>query len=364
LDPLRVLLLYASSDATRTLSYQYGWPRAFVRHPRFRCTAVNVADPRRRARLRAELVVRARRFDAIVLLHSVYSNAPALEGPLFELVCRLPQPKAFFIGNEYKLMPEKMRYAEQLGIALLVTQSLNPQVISLYRARLSCPVVGIPSAGFDPTLFVPTVPWEDRPVDVGYRAYDTPQYLGHDERRLLAEGFRAAGEAAGLTLDISLDPADRLDEARWADFLNNSKAQLGSEAGGDYFELTDQTRFRVDRYLREHPDASRQELFERFFRGYENPVPMRALSGRISEAAGTKTVQILLEGEYAGYFEPDVHYIPLRKDLANAGEAIAKLRDAPFARDLAQRAYEVAHEYLTYERLIDRFYEAFAPLVR
>ena len=61
---------------------------------------------------------------------------------------------------------------------------------------------------------------------------------------------------------------------------------------------------------------------------------------------------MLFEGGYDGYFEPDVHYIPLRKDFSNVAEAIAKLRDDETCRRLVDAAYEVAIDRLTYTRLL------------
>lgn len=362
MKPVRALLLYARSRANETLSYHQGWLRHFRAHPCFECTPVDLSRRRARLRLGIEARARRRRYEAVILLHSVFSNEPYLTGELLELVRDFPARKAYFIGNEYKLMPEKMAFADALGIDLLVSQLTSEGALRLYRDRLGCEIVGIPNTGFDTSLFESRRPREERPIDLGYRAYDSPLYLGHAERRELAEHFRRHERRYGLVLDISLDPADRFTEPEWVAFLNRCKGQLGSEAGGDYFELTDDTRSAVNAYLAEHPDALIDEVRRRFFRDYANPVPGRALSGRIVEAAGMKTVQILLEGEYGGFFEPDVHYIPLRKDFANVKEAIAKFRDEDLCRELTENAYAVACE-LTYPKLIDRFHAALAPLL-
>ncbi len=359
--PLRVLLVYAAGGGNRTFSYQSGWPKHFARHPSFRCLSLNVLGPRPLVHARAEIALR-RRFDAVVALHSSFSNEQNLGGRLLERIGSLSQPKAWFVGNEYKLMPEKIAFAERLGVALLVSQLHDPKAHDLYRERLRCEVAAIPSGGLDKELFAPRTQWAGRSVDIGYRAQESPLYLGHAERRELAERVAVAAARHGLAADISLDPADRFDERGWAAFLDRCRAQLGSEAGGDFFELTDATRHRVNAYLEERPEATIDEVRARFFAELPT-VSGRALSGRIVEAAGTKTVQILLEGEYGGYFQPDVHYIPLRKDFANVDEALGGLRDEAECRRLADAAYEVASAELTYERLIGRFHAALAALL-
>ena len=118
----------------------------------------------------------------------------------------------------------------------------------------------------------------------------------------------------------------------------------------------------MNAYLAEHPEASFEEVWSRFFRDYANPLPGRVLSGRNVEAAGTKTVQILLEGAYGGYLQPDVHYIPVRKDFSNLREAIGKFRDESVRNHVRENAFQVVRE-LTYPKLIDRFHDALRQLL-
>jgi hypothetical protein len=269
----------------------------------------------------------------------------------------LPARKVLFLGNEYKLMPEKLQLCEELDVSLLVSQLSSPEARSLYRVRLGCDVIGIPSAGLDTEIFRAVVPRESRPIELGYRGYENAMYLGHVERRELVERFADAAGRLGIKADLSLDPADRLDERGWSRFLNQCRAQLGSSAGGDFFELTDETRVAVNRYLGERPDASFDEIALKFFRSYGRSISGRALSGRIVEAAATDTAQVLLAGDY-GFFEPDVHYISVRPDFANVDESIAMLRDDAFCRPMVEAAKRVALEEYRYERLIDQLHKA------
>ncbi len=355
---LRVLLLCALPDDSSTFSYHHAWPRQFLESPRFACTLIDVAKRSPIARLQRQAAIRLWRGDAVVILHSVFSNACMLSGSLFGLVRDLPQPKAYFIGNEYKFMPEKKAFSESLGLSLLVSQSSSPEVHRLYRERLGCRVTGIPHTGLDPALFRPTSPPAERPIDIGYRAADAPAYIGHNERRELAVFFTAHASRWGLKVDISLDPGDRFTEPEWAGFLNRCRGQIGSEAGGDYFSLDDRLRLAVNDYTRTHPGASRAEVHERFFVPPPPGIPLRIMSGRHVEAAGTMTTQLLMEGHYDGYFKPDEHYIPLRRDFSNADEAIRKFSDRGLCDRIAKNAHDVAMSELTYPRLLDRFHTA------
>lgn len=358
-----ILLLYAQSEGNRTFSYQYGWPRHFMRHSRFHCIPLNVLDRTLPQLFRRQILVRRGRFDAVVMLHSVFSNACNLRHFIFDAVRSVKVPKAYFIGNEYKLMPDKMEFCDGLGVSLLISQTASPAVHALYRERLGCFVTGIPNTGLDTDVFKSEIPFRERPIDIGYRADDSPIYLGHYERPQIADYFLQHGPRYGLSLDISLEQSKRLPEGEWAGFLNRCKGQLGTEAGGDYFEITDETRLKYRDYNAANPGATNDEIISKFFKGYPNPVPIRIISGRNVEAAGTKTVQILFEGHYDGYFKPDVHYIPLKKDFSNFTEVMEKFRDEAYCRTITDNAYELAVKELTYAKLIDRFYDAFTRLL-
>ena len=194
------------------------------------------------------------------------------------------------------------------------------------------------------------------PIDLGYRAFDAPVYLGHRERREIAE--RASAEAArrALQTDISLDPAARLVERDWLAFLGRCRGQLGTEAGGDYFELDDATRAKVNTLLAEHPETPFEEIHDRFFAPYENAELGRsALSGRIVEASAMRSVQLLLRGDYGGLFRAGEHYIPISHDFSNLDEAFDTFADPAVCGRIVDAAYELVATELTYRRLIDRF---------
>jgi hypothetical protein len=360
--PLRALVLYAATTGSNTFSYQVGWPRALARDRRFESRLVDVAARRSIERLAAWWEIRRSRVDLVILLHSVFSNARLLDGRLLDAVNAHAAPKVFFIGNEYKLMPEKMAFARSLGIALLISQSCSPAIHRLYRERLGCEVVGIPNTGVDLDLFRSTVPPDQRPIDLGYRADDSPPYLGHNERRRIADHFSTHAAEYGLRIDVSLDARDRLAEHDWAAFLNRCRGQLGTEAGGDYFSLDDAHRIPVNAFVTAHPEASFEQIHDQFFVDVA-PVPLRIISGRNVEAAATRTVQLLFDGHYDGYLRPDEHYIALRKDFSNLGDALAKFRDRAFCARLIDHAYELAAAEFTYQALVGRLHAAVAPLV-
>src|SRR5262249_19812592 len=239
----RILLISATSPENATFSYQHAWPRQFAAHGRFAVASIDLGRLGLPGRVAALVAVKQWRGDAIVLLHSVFSNEQNLGGRLFDAVARRPEPKAFFIGNEYKSMPEKMQFAEGLGVSLLVSQSSSPAVHALYRERLGCAVTGIPNTGLDTEIFGPQWRTADRPIDLGYRAHVSPAYLGHNERVEIAGYFREHATRWGLAGDISRERGARVGERGGGGVLNQCKGQFGRGAGGGVCELTELTRW-------------------------------------------------------------------------------------------------------------------------
>lgn len=352
---IRIALLFVQSGENATLSYQHGWPRAFAESQTFDCTPINLAGLTFADRLAVARRLHTGNFDAIVLLHSVFSNQQNLRGALFWALAACKAPKAYFIGNEYKLMPEKIRFCKRLDISLLVTQSNDERTLALYRAALGCSVTCIPNTGVDATVFRPVLSFDERPIDIGYRSHAATWYLGNNEKSEIADYFTRNRERYSLKTDISLSPQDRFDAPGYAAFLNRCRGQIGTEPGGDYFELTDNIRKQVNAYMANRPHSNWPEIKRLFFDDYGPSVPMRIISGRQVEAAACKTVQILLEGRYNGYFEPDEHYIALAKDYSNADEVIEKFRDREFCRKLAENAYNTVMSSLTYSCLLASF---------
>jgi hypothetical protein len=351
----RIALLFCQSDANATLSYQHGWPRAFAGSEKFDCRLFNLSKLLFVDQLGVVRSLIGGKFDAIVLLHSVFSNQKELRGLLYQTVALAKLPKAYFIGNEYKLMPEKIAFCRNLGVSLLVTQSNDPSVLEMYRKALGCALACVPNTGFDTSIFSPVRPLRARVVDIGYRSYEGPWYLGNIEKTEIADYFLANALRLGLSVDISMDAAKRFDAKAYAIFLNSCRGQIGTESGGDYFELTDVTRNRVNAYMTANPGAAWLDVKHEFFDNYGPSIPMRIISGRQIEAAACKTVQILFEGRYNDYFRADEHFIPLKKDFSNIEDVVRKFHDDAYCERLVEKAYDVVMGELTYDRLIEKF---------
>ena len=355
---INTLVMYANTLANQTFSYQIGWPYALQNHSLFACNSFNISSNSYLKKIKTLLKIKFRKPELILIMHSVFSNTNLLRsGALFDMLCETNIPIVYFIGNEYKSIPEKINFSRNLGISMLVTQSNSHKIHQIYREAIGCQVIGLPNTGINPDVFKPMVEFDKREIDIGYRATSGTMYLGHNERNSIAQYFNLHGSKHNLTLDISTDETQRFTTQQWALFLNKCKGQIGSEAGYDYFETNDETRLAVNKYTDNNPEATFQEVYEKFFENYGPKTPMRIISGRNIEAAGTKTVQILLEGKYGGYFQPDTHYIALKKDFTNFDEVVDKFSDPSYSSQIAANAYDLVMSELTYDKILNKFHE-------
>jgi hypothetical protein len=69
-------------------------------------------------------------------------------------------------------------------------------------------------------------------------------------------------------------------------------------------------------------------------------LPKHFEGARIFEAIALRTALILFEGTYSGVVVPNLHYIPLKKDLSNFDEVLKQLADDEYLERLTQRAWD------------------------
>lgn len=349
---LRILLFYALDKDWSTLSYAKSLPGAILRHSAFDVTAVNLARMSALDQLRVYLNFRLTKIDAVFVMHSVYSNACYMTGGLAARIAGQRRPVVYFVGNEYKSMPEKLRLAESLNVSLCISQINSEIVHRLYEERLRCRVIFVPNAVANPEEFPPGPPLEHRPLDIGYRAFEGTKYLGHQDRRRIAELVRPWAEARGLSCDFSLDPNQRLRGADWLKFLQSSKAQLAVEAGTDYFDLDDQFRLKGNELETVNPDISFDQYSSIVFDAASSKISGRTITSRHLECAMTKTPMIMFDGEYCGAFEPGTHYISLARDGSDVESALDRFADRGYCARVADAAFAAAAERFGETRLM------------
>jgi hypothetical protein len=263
-------------------------------------------------------------------------------------------------------------------------------------------IVAVPHA-LNPTAFKPVTRPDARPVDIGIRSFRyLSTFLGDEDRNNLIDLFYKNPFDPPLIKDISTD--QRLDREGWADFLNNCKGTVANEAGGYWIDNDDNTMAAIKAWLKSQngggvvtivsdsplrrlahklPWGVRQwlinrlskglirhesligkgvdfnEVFDRFFKSKPFPpdITGKCVSSRHFEAAGTKTCQIMIEGRFNNIFRAEEHYIPLKRDLSDAAEAVDKFRDKTYRNAMVERTYEFVRAEHTYAQRIHQIEE-------
>ena len=197
-----------------------------------------------------------------------------------------------------------------------------------------------------------------RRIDIGYRTAGRPYpWFGRHGylKQQVAEKFLEKAPQKGLAIDISTDNEDTILGDEWYKFLLKCKYAIGAEGGTSILDHDGSIHKKTGEYLREHPEASFEEIEAKCFIGLDGTFSLFAISPRHLEACATRTCQILTTGEYNRILDAGRHYIELNKDFSNLDEVLESVVDDRMRGDLTERAYEdvVASGKYTYEAFVD-----------
>lgn len=352
---MKTLVIYYANQENKGLSYQHGWVKAFKKNNLFSCDYLNLANffPIHKSKPNIfELKnILFRNYDCIIILHSAFSNACLVPFYIQKILRHKNAFKVYFIGNEYKHMPEKMNFTKYLKINLFITQSHVQEVIDLYQNYLESKVEYIVNAGIDEEDFFPKKNYKERNIMIGYRTYPEPEYFGHQERVRLYNFLKEYSLDKNFNFDLSIKESDRFEYIDWANFLNNCKCLASSNTGWDYFSLNDDLRNKVNH----SKIIDFNSIYDKFFKDLKKGVEWRCLTGKVIEPAACKTALILVKGDYYE-FKPDIHYISLNKDYSNIDVCLEKLNDEQFINTIIENSYELVKNKYLYTHLLDKLY--------
>jgi hypothetical protein len=292
-------------------------------------------------------------YDLIVLLHSTNADS-VLPLSLLESYFKARKGKLLvFVGNEYCLMPEKINFIKNTDADFIASQLPKDAAMWLYGDCTKSKVLLVPHA-LNSTAYSAYEDPDQRKIDIGFVGDRYSLAIGDIERTELIEYFATKDFRQQLNIDIRLGRKLRLSREKYVDFLNSIRVTIGAESGTYYLERTDKTQKRVEAFLSRYPKATFEEVNDRFFKDYSNPVNGKAISSRHFEPIGTKTCQVLLEGKYNNILKPDVHYISLKKDYSNIKNVMGKFGDKVFTKKMTDNAHEYVMDSHTYDhRILD-----------
>lgn len=185
---------------------------------------------------------------------------------------------------------------------------------------------------------IPTL--EERSNDIVYRATRLPYWFGHHGQMKyhIAERVRERAIRRGMKCDISTQPEDTIVGDQWEQFMASGRAVIGCESGSSVLDRRGEIQARIQARLRMNPALSFEEIQKELPSNWDS-YKFFAIGPRHFEAVITKTCQVLVEGWYDGIFQPDKHYIPLKRDYSNLDEVLDKLRDLRLMNEIVEQAH-------------------------
>jgi Glycosyl transferases group 1 len=379
-------------------SYYEDWLDAFTASPLFAVTPFNLfGRAERRAAQRA-----LGEAELVVALHPCSADTLKFIAPLRGALQARRGRFLMLVGNEYNLpwvrLGEKRDFLRAVGADWVGTQLPLEAGRWLYDDT-GAAVLATPHAANE-AVFRRERADAARAIDIGGRSFRYPVYIGDDDRNQVYDRFAELGPKAGLRVDIAT--GSRLARSDWADFLNDCRSTIGTEAGSWYLERDDHTALAIREFLQARSDAltiradgwlhavSRRlpygvkarlrallaltplrhealdagehdfaEINARFFADRPRcPAYSKAISSRHFEAAATGTCQILVEGRYNDILEAERHYIALAPNLENAPAAIERFRDPAERRRVADAAHALVHDAHTYRHRLAVLHQA------
>ncbi len=175
-------------------------------------------------------------------------------------------------------------------------------------------------------------PFGLRTIDVSYRASKLPANfgsLGQLKWEIAHRFLKAMDTMSEMSLDISVDPKDRIPGKGWHNFLENSRFCLTTASGSSLIDPRGAIRSCVNQYVALKPRASFSDIESVCFANEDSRYVFTALSPRNLEAALAETVQIATPGTYSGLMKPDEHFIPLAENCSNIAEVLQIMNDTP-----------------------------------
>jgi len=168
-----------------------------------------------------------------------------------------------------------------------------------------------------------------RRYNVVYRAKDRPGYpnrIGNLKGQIGAR-FALAFVDQPLLLDISTNPKDAITGDGWLDFVENSKAMIGSNSGSSLLVRNHKMALKVLEFMLKYPKAPYEEIEQACFPGEDGRHEFTAISPRNFEAGLLNTLQLLVPGPYSNILSQYEHYFPLTEDCSNKHEVMTVLKD-------------------------------------
>jgi len=338
--PLNILLLHNHCSLhTGTVRDHITAFKDYSRHN------ICLLDTRAAAKLNTDFT----NFDVVVIHYSIsIVNNTLLPSALRAQIASFTGPKIHFIQDELRWVDNTTKSIAELGIQTIFTVVNKDVILKIYHSKI------YENIRFEQTLtgFIPEhlldrdVPaYDQRPIDVSYRARKLPAWSGSfgQEKWQIGVNFLDDAKKYDLKCDIKSSEVSRIYGEDWINFVANSKAVLGTESGFSFIDFSGLVMPAIDQYETDNPDLDFNVVKDKFLEGRDGEITVHVVSPRVFEAAALRTLMIMYPGDYSGCVTANRHYVPLLPDHSNMAEVVEILRDSTRAQQIIDNAYhEVA----------------------
>jgi hypothetical protein len=332
------------------LSYVIDWREALCAEPELEVEVCNINNLIEYQQRREAIST----YPLIIILHSAAGDSMSLLLKTAHWFHRRRGKLVVFIGNEYDLMGEKFDFLRSVEADYVCSQLPFESARWLYSECHPTQVLAMPHA-LNTNIYYPESRFR-RPLDIGFIGSIYPYFLGDIERTILIRFFEMRAAEYGLKCEVHIG---NIPQHEWGQFLNTCKGIIGAESGSYYLDRRGQIIAQAKAYLQTHLEATFDEVFNRFFQSSQvEYVSGKCISSRHFEPIGTKTCQILLEGDYNGILKADEHYICVKKNLSNVDDAVRQFKDESYRNEMVKRTYEYVMDQHTYRHRIKALLKA------
>lgn len=333
--------IYSLISPYESLSYTNDWKEAFISLNGFSVESLNLLDQKEAQYF---LKKKINNFDLIILLHSVLGDNIDLVRTLTSQLQNRKGKVLSFVGNEYINMKEKKLFLSDIESDYVASQ-LPKKAFKFIYGDLETKLIAAPHA-LNHKIYVPSN--IEKIYDVSFIGARYPIFIGDENRNNFIDYFDT--KMNRLNNVISIGKNKNIPRDLWKKLLQKSKGTIGAEAGTYFLDRDGELLEKAQKLCHEDPKLNMSEIFSKLFDNTDTQfVNGKAISSRHFEPIGTKTCQILLEGNYNGILKANEHYISVKKDYSNFDEALDIYSDPIKRNQITESAFEYVISNHTYE---------------
>lgn len=195
-------------------------------------------------------------------------------------------------------------------------------------------------------------------IDISYRtAYPGPQMAVLGSIGWLKYEIADFGIKLGLPRNDIQVGTGFLTGQSWFELLAKSRFTLGVPSGSNVIDVDGSLAIKATKLK----DFTRKSL-EQFLQqnALKQDYKLEVISPRIFEAGLFDCCQILVEGEYNGILKENKHYIPVKRDLSNTDEVLAKISNKEFVESIVTqfRSDIVLNKSYGYKKFVEDIFSS------